>query len=116
MPRGGRRPGAGRKPGSVSKTTAIKQAVGTLATNEAESAPFKDAEGFLMALLNDPDAPLVERSRAAIALLPFQKAKLGEIAPGKKGAAKERAEAAAEPGKRFAPAAPPKLAIDNTKD
>ena len=50
----------------------------------AHGIALEDAEGFLMRLVNDDAVPLSERTRAAIALLPFQKAKLAEVAAIKK--------------------------------
>ncbi len=100
---GGRRPGAGRK------AVTLPAEPGELpADDEPEPARTArqptDSLAFLRRIIDDPAAPVAQRVRAAIALAPFEHAKLGEL--GKK---EQREEAAAEVASKFTPTAPPKL-------
>lgn len=84
---GGKRAGAGRKPKTVTS-----QALDT-----------DDPAEFLTALMRDSEAPIKDRKDAAKALLRAQ-------ITGKKGKKAAAAGKVAE-GERFAPTAPPKLAL-----
>ena len=113
MPRGGYRPGSGRPKGSGSgRNTIVPVApVGAPAQAHAtllaigDKTPLK----YLLDVMNDPDADDLRRDRAAGIAAAFVHAKAGEV--GKKG---ERQQAADRAGKgKFAPAAPPRLVINN---
>ena len=64
-----------------------------------------DALAFLMAIVNDPNAPAALRMRAAISAAPYQHSKQG--AAGKKEKRQERAHDTSTG--RFAPRAAPPL-------
>jgi hypothetical protein len=66
-----------------------------LAATVAQPTDYKDALTFCLDRLNDPTLPMSDRIRIAIALLPFQHCKLGEI--GKKERAEMEAERIAAP-------------------
>jgi hypothetical protein len=83
--RGGARPGAGRPRGSRNAGPDVVAGEAMLTATD-----YKDALKFCLDRLNDRTLPMSDRSRIAIALLPYQHCKLGEI--GKK----ERAEMEAE--------------------
>jgi phage terminase small subunit len=72
---------------------------------------FVTALDFAMDVVNDPDQPLDARVRLAIAAMPFQHPKLEATGAGKKEERQKKAEVAATG--RFAPAAPPKLVVNN---
>jgi hypothetical protein len=58
------------------------------------SGHYQDALAFCLDRLNDPRLPMSDRIRIAIALLPFQHSKMGEI--GKKERAQMEAERIAD--------------------
>ena len=89
---GGARPGSGPKP----KTSEIAAS---------------DALEFLLSVQNDVTVSLAQRVRAAIAAVQYQHPKMG--IGGKKSQKKEAALKGME-GK-FAPAAPPKLVVNNDR-
>lgn len=93
---GGARKGAGRK----------KKPAPALDAPKTES-PLE----FLVGVMNDAGADARLRVRAAVAAAQYLHAKQGE--GGKKDAA-DRAAGSAATGK-FAPAAPPRLVVNNTK-
>jgi phage terminase small subunit len=109
---GGSRPGAGRKP-SVSP-----HIVGGALASEAATAPEVSISQvtvdspleFMLALMKDPRAPTAVRLKAAQAAAPFVHAKPADA--GKKGAQLAAAERVSQ-GDLFAPAAPPKLVVNN---
>jgi hypothetical protein len=79
----------------------------TAAVASAGQTPLE----YLLAVMNDPDADHARRDRAASVAAPFLHPRAGEA--GKKG---ERQEAADRAGRgKFAPAAPPRLVIDNKR-
>jgi phage terminase small subunit len=96
---GGARSGAGRK----SKPKAPPPVLDVPAGN--------DPLTFLLGVMNDAGADARLRVRAAVAAAQYVHAKQGE--GGKKDAA-ERAAGSAAAGK-FAPAAPPRLVVNNSK-
>jgi len=61
-----------------------------LAATVAQHTDYQDALTFCLDRLNDPTLPMSDRIRIAIALLPFQHCKLGEI--GKKERTQMEAE------------------------
>ncbi|NVO13885.1 MAG: hypothetical protein HXX10_07600 [Rhodoplanes sp.] len=73
---------------------------------------FKTALEFAMAVINDPAAAMNARTALAIAAMPYQHPKLAEKTT-KKDEAAAAARKAASAG-RYAPPAPPRLAVDNT--
>src|SRR4051794_21826688 len=83
--RGGARPGAGRPRGSHSAGSVVVAAQAMLAATD-----YDDALTFCLDRLNDPTLPMSDRIRIAIALLPFQHPKVGDI--GKKERAQMEAE------------------------
>lgn len=91
---GGKRPGAGRKP----KPPVLAPAI-------AGQEPID----FLLSVQNNPDAPLKDRIRAAVAAAQYRHAKMGE--GGKKQAAKAAQDKAS--GGKFARRSPPKLVVSN---
>lgn len=91
---GGARPGAGRKPKVVAPIVVDNSA---------------DPQKFLLDLMNDQSVDPRMRLDAAKALMPFMHGKLG--ANGKKEE-KQAAAKKATAGK-FAPAAPPRLVVNN---
>ncbi|WP_207479554.1 hypothetical protein [Arenibaculum pallidiluteum] len=120
MARGGFRPGAGRPKGAKKATPAVKKAEAVLdqAAAAAPEAPapkrrFATALDFAMAAINGelPDIESADRTRLAIAAMPYQHPKLAEQAPGKKA---EKEKAAEQAGKgRFAAPAGPRLVASN---
>lgn len=90
---GGARPGAGAK----------KKPVPVI-----EVAATEDPKVFLLSVMNDQDMDARLRIDAAKSLMPFMHVKLGE--GGKKDEKNRAAKSAASSG-RFAPSAPPKLAV-----
>ena len=85
---GGKRPGAGRKPAPPPD----------LSVGQTD-----DALQFLLAVMNDPEAPLAHRVRSAVAAVQYQHTKRGD--GGKKDEAADKAKKAA--GGKFGPAKPP---------
>lgn len=90
---GGARPGAGAK----------KKPVPVI-----EVATTEDPKVFLLSVMNDQEMDARLRIDAAKSLMPFMHVKLGE--GGKKDEKNRAAKSAASSG-RFAPSAPPKLAV-----
>ena len=90
---GGARPGAGRK---KKEPPVIKVAA------------TEDPKVFLLSVMNAQDMDARMRLDAAKSLMPFMHVKLGE--GGKKDEKNRAAKSAASSG-RFAPSAPPKLAV-----
>ena len=90
---GGARPGAGAK----------KKPVPVI-----EVATTEDPKKFLISVMNDQEMDARLRIDAAKSLMPFMHVKLGE--GGKKDEKNRAAKSAASSG-RFAPSAPPKLAV-----
>ena len=93
---GGARPGSGPKPKEKTRL---------------DVPETKDPLEFLMWVMNDPNVEAQVRVRAAITAARYKRAKLPEA--GKKQQQEEAAKSAGS-GK-FAPAAPPKLVVNNTK-
>lgn len=91
---GGKREGAGRKPAPP-------------VLNASETLLTSDPKAFLTAVMNDPGTDMKLRTDAAKTLMPFMYEKKGEA--GKKEQAADKAKSAASG--RFAPKAPPKLAV-----
>lgn len=113
MARGGPRVGAGRPkkgtPRSPKKPDAKRpeqpQTDAALPL-DPKSAPL----GYMLAVMNDMTIDAGRRDRMAVAAAPYLHPKAGEA--GKKEA---KAEAAKKAGAgKFAPAAPPRLVVDNT--
>ncbi|HYF88986.1 hypothetical protein [Azospirillum sp.] len=108
MARGGFRPGAGRKKTAgteAPKSKEIREVSAVLERFDPASAEFQNAEEFLMAVVNSPDVEIKERLTAAVAVLPYQKPKMGEQGMGKK---EQKAEAAKSRATgKFAPPPPP---------
>lgn len=112
MARGGARPGAGRPKGSRApeskETTKTEKA---LQSAKPGGKRFETALDFAMEMINDPEAPMADRVRLAIAAMPFQHPKLEPRTQGKKD---EKAEAAKAAGSgKFKPSAPPRLVSSN---
>lgn len=108
---GGARPGAGRKPKSPQEPA---QAVAQ-GPAKAEAVPAvhgQDPLDFLLAVQNNPHAPLKDRIRAAVAAAQYKHTKLHD--GGKKEAASGKASQAAV-GRFSTPAAPPRLAVAGGK-
>lgn len=109
MARGGARPGAGRKKGSA-KPPEVKAAE---QKTDLGTPQFETAKDFGMWVINNDSIPFALRMEALQMVLPYTDAKLAEAAAGKK---EQKGQAAKEAAKgKFAPPAPPKLAVDNTK-
>lgn len=114
MASGGYRPGAGRKKTDPRKVPARSDSGVTETPEPPQHAPDIDPTitplGYLLTVVMDRNAPPTERRTCAIAALPYchVRPEAIEAAKGKKGAAKDRADAAATSGK-FRPSAPPKL-------
>lgn len=127
---GGKRPGAGRKPKAaaaksanpappcVTVTQELQPHGGALKRSKAakpdETSALVDGKTrdpleFLELVVNDPQAPLKDRIRAAVAAAQYRHTKLHD--GGKKEAADGAAKKAA--AGRFAPKAPPKLVVNN---
>ncbi|WP_188260859.1 hypothetical protein [Azospirillum tabaci] len=113
MARGGYRAGAGRPKGATKASKQEKAVERTLEAAPPESKRFKTALDFAMDVINRDDAPMDAKIRLAIAAMPFQHPKMEAAVAGKKEQKEEAAKAAAQG--RFAPPAPPKLAVDNTR-
>lgn len=119
MPRGGARLGAGRpKKGSVKVRPVVPLDAPTSppAASSRVSVPRVEADDklpleYMVAVMNDPDADELRRDRMAVAAAPFLHAKSGET--GKKG--ERQAAAAKVAAGKFAPAAPPRLVVNNAK-
>jgi hypothetical protein len=95
--RGGKREGAGRPRHIESSTVGPKPVPDS----------FKTGLEFAMASINDPEMPIDVKVRLAIAVMPYQHAKLAEIAAGSKAA---EAAAVEKAGKgRFAVPPAPRL-------
>lgn len=78
---------------------AAKSAKLDLQPFDAATAKFKTAADFAMAVLNDNDAPLAERIKLAIAMLPYPDLRAAELRPaGKKALAAAAARNLAETG------------------
>jgi hypothetical protein len=75
----------------------------------AELAPGESPLAYMLRCINDPNVDDARRDRLAVAAAPYLHAKAGE---GGKKEQKARAAKTASTGK-FAPAAPPKLVVDN---
>lgn len=108
MARGGYRPGAGRKkkePAFISKKEEVQQKLDDI---KAEKYCGTDAKLFCESLLSDPGVDQRTKIQVANILLPYQHSRKGEGA-GKKEEQGERAKNAGRG--RFAPSAPPKLAV-----
>ncbi len=104
---GGTRKGAGRKPKHDGAPEAPEDAQQDDAPKGLNVPQGKEPLEFLRAVMDDPLADPKLRVRAAIAAAQYVHAKKGE--GGKKD---ERQAAAEKAGKgRFAPSAPPKLAV-----
>jgi len=119
MARGGFRPGAGRKrkteKNSESKIVVQPAPDGQLIVDDSREGnePPKrycgtDAKAFLEDLLTDEYVDVKTKIQISNILLPYQHPRKGEGA-GKKELSEERAKSAGRG--RFAPSAPPKLAV-----
>jgi hypothetical protein len=85
MPRGGYRPGAGRPKGAKNKkpaSGAVRDAISDLQAAVPGSRKFDDAVQFAMDVINDTSASMDDKVRLAIAVMPYQRPKLADIAPG----------------------------------
>jgi len=122
---GGARPGAGRKPAkkslkkSANEAAAVVQSTlerqahgGSLKRNKADSAEISERD--MLTLLKDIALGRVKANalqvRSAIAAVQYTHPKKGE--GGKKDAKNEAAKRVAN---KFAPKAPPRLVVNNTK-
>lgn len=117
MASGGYRPGAGRPKGT---RNAGKVAPAAKASTKAAEVPIQPASypqddierlplDYMLFVMNDQKADQSRRDRMAIAAAPFLHPKSGEL--GKKG---ERQSAAAKVAAgKFAPAAAPRLVVNN---
>ena len=90
---GGARPGAGRKPRVIAPVV-------------IEASP--DPRKFLLDLMNDPSADPRMRLDAAKALMPFVHGKPGAGKKDERQAAAKKVSTG-----KFAPAAPPRLVVNN---
>jgi hypothetical protein len=112
MARGGPRVGAGR-PKKAQDRSVAKSPAPTISEQSAESVrpeDKKDPLAYMLSVMNDPDIDAGRRDRMAVAAAPYLHPKAGEA--GKKEA---KAEAAKKAGTgKFAPAAPPRLVVNNT--
>lgn len=117
MPRGGARPGSGPKKGArykkTTKASPVVAAVANLVAGPSAGTKFHDAHDFAMDVINDASASMDDKVRLAIAVMPYQRPKLAEVAANKKGAAADAAKSAG--AGRFATPTGPKLVADNTK-
>jgi hypothetical protein len=111
MARGGARPGAGRPKGTRKSKSKVAATERALTQGKTETKTFADALEFAMATINDPTADLDGKIRLAIAAMPFQHPKIADVKASKKDAQHQAAKEASK-GK-FAPAAPPKLVVNN---
>lgn len=130
---GGRRPGAGRPKGSGKKSANSPKTAGVEVTQEPQphggalkrskatkpdetsalmDGKTRDPLEFLELVINDPQAPLKDRIRAAVAAAQYRHTKLHD--GGKKDATAGNAKKAAT-GRFSAPAAPPRLAAAGGK-
>lgn len=130
---GGRRQGAGRPKGSGKKSANQAKASGVEVTQEPqphggslkrskaptpdETSALMDGErreplAFLELVMNDPQAPLKDRIRAAVAAAQYRHTKLHD--GGKKDATADKAKGAAA-GRFSTPGAPPRLAAAGGK-
>ncbi len=107
MARGGFRTGAGRPKGARQSSKKVVAAEKALKVGRK----FATALDFAMDVINDPAADMNDRVRLAVAVLPFQHAKIAEQVPGKKEQKSEKAKEVARG--RFAPPSPPKLIVNN---
>lgn len=83
----------------------IQAAEIVIKAQEQGTLQFKDAEEFLMAVINNAKAGLKDRITCASLLLPYQKPKLAEMSAGKKEQQAETARLRATG--RFAPPSAP---------
>ena len=125
MARGGYRPNSGPKKGTKYKKRAPialpepEEAVKkTTRKSKKESIPVKSSTDeqkeqalpldYMLSVMNDPEAETERRDRMAVSAAPYIHARKGE-GKGKKEEKDEKAKAAG--AGRFAPSAPPKLAV-----
>ncbi len=116
MARGGFRPGAGRPKGAKKqdKTSKAAQAEKALEAHQ-DTKKFKTALDYAMDVINDPNADKEQKTRLAIALLPFQHPKLADKPATIREDRAKNAMAAAS-GKYAPPPPPgtrPKVVVDN---
>jgi len=117
MARGGARVGAGRpKTSRASKEPAKKEVRKQGSRDGIPSAAAHDASGakltpldYMLKIMNSDEADDGRRDRMAVAAAPFVHTKMGE--GGKKEQKQEAAKTAAR--SKFAPAAAPKLVVNN---
>lgn len=111
MPRGGARPGAGRPRKGDGKPKNAVLAPETPVTPSGTSIPLGNQTPleYLLAVMNDPSIDDARRDRAAGIAAAYVHPKAGDM--GKKGEREKAADVAAKG--RYAPAAPPKLVINN---
>lgn len=105
---GGARPGAGR-PRKTPQEADQALAQGPAKAEVVPAVPGQDPLDFLLAVQNNPHAPLKDRIRAAVAAAQYKHTKSGD--GGKKDAAADKAKKAA--AGRFAQKAPPRLVVNN---
>lgn len=96
MASGGSRPGAGRPRGSKAVAPIVHQAIQTLKAAPNGSPAFKSAVEYAMHVINDAASPMDAKIRLAVAVMPFQHARLEAKAVGKKEAASDAADAAGD--------------------
>ncbi len=111
MPRGGYRPGAGRPKGSGKKR---KEAAPMPPLSAAAAEPeTRTPLEYMLAVMNDPSASVERRDRMAVAAASYLHGRgAGGVVPkGKREMAKDAAQSAATG--RYAPAAPPRLVVNN---
>jgi hypothetical protein len=87
--RGGYRVGAGRPPGAVNE-------------RKRSSKCGPDPLRYLQQVMRDTDADPLRRDRAAVALLPYMRARVADHAVSKKERAQRDADAAPPPGSGWA--------------
>jgi phage terminase small subunit len=131
MPRGGYRPGGGRPKGSTNRATkaapdarvqrkrspkseSVAAPASEQPTMALDASQFDTALDFLKAVRRGQIVATDVQMRAAALELPYTSQRLPEATLGKKATAQEAAQDVVATG-RFAPSAPPKLAVDNTK-
>jgi phage terminase small subunit len=109
---GGARPGAGRKPATLASVVGSSHAASAEGSPAAAAPAVADTPlEFLVAVMQDPKAPLAARLKAAQAAAPFMHAKAAG-AGGKKDSQRQAADRVSQ-GDLFAPAAPPRLVVSN---
>jgi hypothetical protein len=106
MPRGGARPNTGGKRPGAGRKPSVR---GHLPECPDGEMPLE----YLLKVMRDPEAEPRTRLEAAKIAAPFLHAKPGADAGGKKEQRQDAAEKVATGGK-FAPAAPPRLIVNNT--